>query len=257
MLNIGAIMEHHEDSPSMEDIFEADGRFGIVCQYSKGFLTERRITGLYVAPDISATAPSFVCQYKHEMKKFLMGFCHLKVYPFKNRLISLLYAEDDGGFSYADLDRTKLEFHTISETSGLTIRGSEDCYAFKDVMFIRIRFNTGLLFSTNGLLFSTNGLQWKKSDIDTCISDIVFDGTQYYAICIGKEGYITVYSSETGEKWVKYQEIMLSVETVAPNKVAVAGNNTLLIFNGSVSGKYLICKDESLSQCSKPQDAQS
>ena len=240
-LDVDSIMNSPEYESDIEDVFAGDNCYGIACVrrwetgiFSKEYHVEHN---LFLSDCLSSSNESDF-KMLYDFRRF--GTSDVKAYIFKERLF-VLGGDYDFNFMYAELDSENPSANPLLELDGATVKVDDKIFVFDDVMFVVSKIDKyASEDERHKPIFTKDGMEWQTCEIDSDkVIDIVFDGVLYYAICEGeKSGHTTIYSSETCETWEELQDIVFSPGE--NESVSVAGNDVLILFNGSTTGKYIL-----------------
>ncbi len=214
----------------LEDVYDGNGYFGVIRYNPKSNGCEHKV---FARSSILDNDKHFTRLTKYNYTSDYYYDDAVKAYVYKEYLFVKNTNNYSGKFVYADLDEKEPDFHDLRGNIGnITVDSSSKACVFKDVIFI---------LGNGGAIYSIDGLKWKQCGIDAAkVIDIVFVGNRYFAVCDNDHEYypISLWSSDTGERWDKIQHLKFCFR--ATPSVAVAGNNTLIFHNGSESGNYLM-----------------
>ena len=233
-LDMDGIMSVSELEANLEDVYERNDYAGIVGihRWETGIFKKENNWSHEIFYETNSGYTQFYGYSNYD-------YNDIEVHAFKDYLF-VASGEDCNSFVYAELDQNQPSFSEVNLPDEVKITYYDRFFVFDNAMFV-ISTASGF-FSRNDfgkLIFTTDGLDWKVCNIDSeKIVDVAFTGSCYIAIAEEAQGKVSLYSSETGDDWQKIQTLNFT----RSGKTVVAGNDMILIFNGSTTGKYIVVK---------------
>lgn len=237
-------MMHIDGYCVIQHIFEQNGYVGILGKYSYEtgiiFKDYHRGYRLFISSDFFNKSKSF-----KEIKSDLYDVRNCSCWAFKGQTFvsACDYSYDKGKLWYGEFDERYLE----KEVTNIDCEQEDapyELYPFKDILFIgKIKKNYSHIIETDKVYYSSNGIEWHPSDLGDKVRSILQVEDKYVAIKADHDNDLTICCSQTGNHWECMQNINCKYEDSYRYVVSVTAiGNTLVLCNGTESGKYLLCR---------------
>ena len=228
-------------------IFEQNGYVGILREYSYEtgiiFRDWHHEYRLFISSDFFNKTKSFKIIDSNWYDVHNCSCCAFKGQTFVSTRGIL---DEKGRLWYGEFDERYLK-KEITNVDCEQKDAPYELYPFKDILFIgKIKINYSDIVEADKVYYTSTGTEWHPSDLGDKVRNILQVQDKYVAIKADHDNDLTICCSQTGNHWECIQNIKCKYEDSSRYVVSVTAiGNTLVLCNGTESGKYLLCRFES------------
>jgi len=240
-------MMHIDGYREIQHIFEQNGYVGVLGKYhyETGIIFKDYHHGykLFISSDFFNKTKSF-----KEIDSNLSNVDNCSCCAFKGQIFvsACDHCYDKGKLWYGEFDERYLK-KEVTNVDCEQKDASYELYPFKDILFIgKTKKNYNDIIETDKVYYTSTGTEWHPSDLGDKVRSILQVEDKYVAIKADHDNDLTICCSQTGNHWECMQNIKCKYEDSYRYVVSVTAiGNTLVLCNGTESGKYLLCRFES------------